>query len=190
MDEDKLSEKEQQLFHGLKNEMDPPAQLEEKIIVRLAEEGLLQKKNTSKAYLKIAVAIAAGVLVFMGGLYFGKERSETSVAIDPEHGYMLILYEDQNFKQGNPSEMAIEYGQWMQNAIDGGINMTGHELNAKGAIIDGQKRVVMLADNQEKRTTGYFILEASSFEKAINMAMNSPHIKYGGTMEIRPIIGH
>ena len=154
MDKDKLSGKEEQLFRDLDKEMQPPSYLEKKIVSQLVKEGLLNKKKTKYAYLKTAASIAAAVLIFFGGTIFEKSRTDASTVFNPELAYMLLLHEDENFNQGSPIEMAREYGNWMQKTKNSGINMVGHELKASGAILDSHKGVVMLTEDQAKKTTG------------------------------------
>jgi hypothetical protein len=46
----------------------------------------------------------------------------------------------------------------------------------------------VLSGDEEKRTTGYFLVEANSFEDAIAVAAANPHIKYGGSIEVKPFM--
>ena len=34
---------------------------------------------------------------------------------------------------------------------------------------------------------GYFLIQAESYEEAVRVARQSPHIAYGGTIEVREI---
>ncbi|HMB63514.1 MAG TPA: hypothetical protein VKN36_10600 [Eudoraea sp.] len=182
---EELSNYEKKIFGRLKREEQPPADLEKRIVEQLKSDHLITS-NTYKMnpIIKWVAASAAAVLLFFTGNYMGKQTIEKQ-GIDPNRGYMLILHEDDQFKPGDPQEMYQEYGAWMQDTMSKGIAMTGHELKNEADIVDARQHVEHLDENSARKTTGYFILEAESLEVALQVARSNPHIKYGGTIEVK-----
>jgi|GEM_PF-1286002 len=188
MREDKLSDAERRLFDSLEKELQPPGSLEGKIVSQLYGEELIQNNKLKKRYMRTILAIAAAVLIFIGGIYVERESSVSPVSINPERGYMLILYEDQNFRAGDPATMAKEYGQWMQNTFARGVKITGQELDQRATVVGNGGQVTRMEPCNEGKITGYFILEASSLEDALVVAKDNPHIKYGGTIAVKSFL--
>ena len=185
MREDKLSEAERRLFNSLEKELQPPGSLEAKIVSQLYGEGLIKNNKPKKRYMRIVMAVAAAILIFIGGIYADRESSISPVSINPERGYMLILYEDQNFRAGDPETMAKEYGQWMQNTLERGVKITGQELDQRATVVGNEGQVTRVEPCNEGKITGYFILEANSLRDALVVARDNPHTKYGGTIAVK-----
>ena len=189
MKEDRLSEKEKQLFHDLKRESTPPQHLEANIIRQLIDEGEIEKTIKMNDYLKWAAMVAALVLFFWGGTFYEKSKpiEMEQVIIEPTKGYALLLHEDQDFQPGDPMEMFEEYKTWMENTFSRGVKITGQELSDQASVVKGSQ-VNHVEDVDGKRTTGYFLVEANTLEEAIRVAKENPHIKYGGTIEVKPFM--
>ncbi len=185
MSEEHLSEAEKKLFEALEREKTPPGYLEKNIIVQLEKEGLIKKTSTMNNYLKWAASIAASILLFMGGMFYEKSNTNTMVEIEPTKGYMLLLHEDASFSPGDPMAMFEEYKTWMENTFSRGVKITGQELKPEATLVKGETQQAYDAQ-AETRTTGYFIVEANSLEEAIRVARENPHIKYGGSVEVKP----
>jgi len=182
---EELSENEKKLFGRLNSEKTPPAVLEERLIQQLISEKLIKKPfTTMTTYKKWAAYAAIALLTFLLGNYFGSERSGNDT-INPLNGYMLLLHEDENFKEGDPNKMFSEYGQWMKDTFEKGVTITGQELANDAVNVDNHSEAKQLGENTFPRTTGYFILEARSMQEALEVARNNPHIKYGGSIEIK-----
>ena len=185
MKEDHLSDAEKKLFKGLSSSIIPPKDLEKRVIAQLINDGQINKSPTMNTYIKWVAAIAASVLLFLGGMYFGKSNS---INIEPTLGYMLLLHENQEFQPGDAMEMFEEYSAWMNNTFKRGVKITGQELQNDAAIISNKFPVKYLDGSQDSRTTGYFILEAQSLEDALAVAQENPHVKYGGTVEVKSFL--
>ncbi len=183
MSEDRLSEKEQKLFDQLERVKEPPTDLEAKIIKQLKSEGQIINTKPMNTTVKWISGIAASVLLFLGGMYFGQSGQE-QLAIEPTKGYMLILHEEEDFSPGDPMEMFEEYGAWMQRTFERGVKITGQELKNEASVVKGNQ-VSFMNEDVSRKTTGYFILEASSIEEAIEVAKENPHVKYGGIVEVK-----
>ncbi|MGI9546547.1 MAG: hypothetical protein ACR2MM_04890 [Flavobacteriaceae bacterium] len=182
---EELSNYEKKIFGRLRREERPPAALEKRIIEQLKTNHLIESKTYKmNLTLKWIATAAAAVIVFFIGNYVG-EQSGVDHAIDPTMGYMLILHEDDQFKPEEPYAMYQEYASWMENTMAKGIAMTGQELKNEATIVDQLHNVEHQDENSAKKTTGYFILEAESLEAVLEVAKSNPHIKYGGTIEVK-----
>lgn len=110
--------------------------------------------------------------------------------------FLLLLHESptdsDELSPGEIQKIIEEYGRWRD------------ELEAKGRLVgshklcdDGGKHVV--ADNGQLRITdgpfseskevvgGYFMIEAETYEEAIEISRDCPHLRFGGRIEIRQI---
>lgn len=183
MSEDKLNKIEEQLFESLEREQQPPAHLEEQLVTQLKFEGHI-KSNKMNNLVKWVAGVAAAGLIFLAGSWYGQSNNR-SLAIAPERGYMLLLHEDENFAPGDPMEMFHEYAAWMDSTFARGVTITGQELVNESILVKSSEPLKFLGNEVDTRTTGYFILEAKSMEEALAVAQANPHVKYGGTVEVK-----
>ena len=63
------------------------------------------------------------------------------------------------------------------------MKITGQELQNEAWRLSADGTTNL--NNQEVRTTGYFIIEAATAEEALAVAKDNPHLKYGGTIELK-----
>ena len=184
MSEDKLSNNERRLFDQLPRTKEPPRSLEKNILNKMKKEGLLAEKANRQVYWKWSMSLAASILLFISGIYFERINTSEMIEIEPTKGYVLLLHEDNRFSPGDPMEMYTEYNTWMTETFEKGVKITGQELKEEAVLVDqgGQTSTA----SAERRTTGYFILEAENLEMAVQVAQKNPHIKYGGTIEVKP----
>ena len=182
---EELSDYEKKVFGELNREKLPSPSLEKQIIKELKTQNLIKTKTYKmNTYLKWVASVAAAVLLFYVGHFVG-QRSIDNVTIDPNKGYILILHEDSHFSPGDPNEMFREYSSWMQNTFAKGVNITGQELKNEAVMVDRQKNLEYLDESASDKVTGYFILEAESMELALEIAKDNPHVKYGGSIEVK-----
>lgn len=183
MNDEPLNSREKVLFDALKRENTPPLHLEDKIIDQLSKNNLIKtNQRADKHWIGWIGAIAASLIMFyLGTLYH--QPNNSNMTIEPTKGYMLILHEDETFTPGEPMDMFNEYKAWMENTFEKGVKITGQELKNEAIIVDqAGERIEDIAN----RTTGYFILEANSLEDAVSVAKANPHVKYGGSIEVKP----
>ncbi len=109
--------------------------------------------------------------------------------------YMLLLYD-------NPAKWTSLSPEEMQKAI-GKFMAWGQKLRQKGAFVASHK----LADDPGKvmrggsnpRVTdgpysetkevlgGYYLIEAASYQQAVEISRDCPGLEYGGTIEVRQV---
>lgn len=178
---EELTPQEQAVLQQLQQPVQPDNTLEEITVQRLKNENLLNTKKIN--YMIWSMGIAASLLLLVAGVFIGKMIFSKSASEIPSFNYMLVLYEDARFNPEEPEAMFNEYSAWMQNIEQQGITIDGQEMKPSSVLIE-QNGIVQSSD-AEKKVGGYFVLNASSMEEVVAIAKNSPHLKYGGTIEVK-----
>ena len=108
--------------------------------------------------------------------------------------FMLLLYDDPSaWAKLSPEEMqkAIEkYMAWAKKPfmVDSKrlAEDTGRVMRADG----GRARAVDGPYSETKEVLGgYYAIEASNYDEAVNRTLDHPHLEYGGTIEVRQVYG-
>ena len=110
--------------------------------------------------------------------------------------YMLLLHDNvAAFANVSPDDMQkviekyIAWGDRLRNkgVVHGGDKLTdepGKVMRRK----DGQVRVTDGPYSESKEVLGgYYMIEAPTYDQAIEYARDCPHLDYGGTIEIRQV---
>ncbi len=158
-----------------------PDHLEHQVVQTLRQKGLIAP-GRSRSIRRWGVGLAASIVFFLLGFYVNASLTTANDGYLTEFNYMLLLHEDDQFIAGNPEQRFQEYAQWMGGIYEKGLKIDGQELARKGA------NVHPIISNKSHFTTGYFLLKASSLKEAQAIAQSCPHVKYGGQIEIKPII--
>jgi hypothetical protein len=81
------------------------------------------------------------------------------------------------------------YHAWFERLSDLGKVKSGHRLAPEGKILSGRKGVTdgPFAESKEW-IAGYWFIQATSIEEAVEIAKGDPLMDYGHTTEIRPIL--
>ena len=105
--------------------------------------------------------------------------------------YLLLLHEDPSAQTQSPAEMQsvlAEYSAW------------AGKMAAEGRLVDGQKltddggRIVTSATavdgpyaEAKEVLAGLFVVNAETYEEAVGLARDCPHLRYGTRVEVREI---
>lgn len=142
-------------------EGDVPPELERRIVADLYAHGLLRPRR--KRWLPLAAAL---VLVFAAGVFVGKYEPRRQT-------YALLLHE-------NPGPSRVEeYVRWSRNEFVVG----GHELADDARFLDPRT-----TRDGKGEVAGFFLIAAESLEEATQLARTCPHVRYGGTIEVRAVL--
>ena len=186
--DEELSAEEREAFDRLAREKQPPALLETQVIRTLKEAQLLRQPTTHWRHRapRVVGLLAASLLLFFGGAVVGANWWGTR-APRPGPGspkFMLVL------NSGAPSQprsleevkrIVEEYRGWASGLRQQGISVEGEKLKEEIRIVgEDQTR-------QQKRISGFFLIGAHDFDEAVQIASGCPHLKYGGTIEVRQI---
>ena len=110
--------------------------------------------------------------------------------------YMLLLHEDPSgFATMSPADIqqVIEkYVTWGDRLKAAGILTDGQKLTDEpGKVIRGSGGKMRVTDGPYSETKevlgGYYVVEADSYEQAVERTKECPHLEYGGTIELREI---
>lgn len=183
--------------------LQPPDDLEARVIARLRDAGLLAPAITQEVSMKtihLRWSLAAAVLLAVG-VAFGMQLSQqASVAASPvaetpppdtRPAFALMLYEDAGYQapvgEDEHAARVAEYGGWARKLAGEGRLVDGAELLNHGVLLHRERpRADGVPGSDEGLLAGYFVIRAASLEEAERVATDCPHLKYGGTVSVRP----
>jgi hypothetical protein len=109
---------------------------------------------------------------------------------------MLLLHDNPAaFANISPAQMQAvveKYIAWGKKLREAGVMKAGDKLTDEpGRIMrrqDGQVRVTDGPYSESKEVLGgYYMIEAATYDKAIDYARDCPQLEYGGTIEVRQV---
>lgn len=182
--EDELSDQEIKSFREKQYFLSDD--LEDRVTERLSREGLIHRKSNYSRLLMAAAIAGILILAFATGVFYGRTQTEKQYMFD----YVLLLHQTKDFDEtATDSQKFQEYSEWMHKIKSSGIAITGEKLSDSSQLV--ARNLIIGDDNeQSEKTSGLFMLQARSLNEVISIAENSPHVKYGGTIEIRKIVNH
>lgn len=137
----------------------------------------------------LAASVVMGLLV---GYQIGQAGGEGAVVAPQGSEFLLLLREPAGGLQVSgvsEDELVGEYSAWGRALRDDGAWLDAARLEASpGRWVAGpQGRPVVPELAGAPFITGYFLVQMSDGDAALAAARQSPHLKYGGTIEIREI---
>ncbi len=170
--------------------------------------GLVKGRMMNNRGWWMGAALAAGV-AFVAGVGIGTQRatSGTEIPVDTlpatraasveeaaSPRYALFLFEDAAYQAPAANAMmerVKEYGGWAGDLAASGRFVTAEKLADDGSFVRLENGTLKargpLKDAARGALTGYFVVGASSLEEAMDIARTCPHLKYGGSVEVRAI---
>lgn len=109
--------------------------------------------------------------------------------------YMILIYETPATKgELGPEEtqrVIAKYGEWAKSLREKGVFVGSERLSYEGRILKKNDKQLRISDGPFAEAKevfgGYWAIDAPSFEDAVEYCRNSPHLDYGGMLEIREI---
>lgn len=196
---------------NLRQQPNPPAALETRVLARLRSEGLIDDHTSGENDMKkvhLAWAAAAAGLMIVGVLIGrlpaaspGDEGTATdaasasapssaAIAQDARAEYALLLYEDATYQtsaQPDSSDRVAEYGAWARRLAADGSVVGGEKLSDSGVLLASSESSASIPQSDVGALTGYFVIRARDDADAARIAATCPHVKYGGRISIRRI---
>ena len=171
----------------LDREMSPPKELEDRVVAHLYKRNLLRRSGIfSRA---VWLSAAAAVAIFAIGLLAGKAIRTPAKTV--QYTYLLLLREAPGVFQPTHEESLVrEYTQWARGIAKSGTMITGEKLDARMRLIkreSGATSIQQTKIDPNGVIAGFFLIEASSDQIALEKAMGCPHLRYGGAIELRRI---
>jgi hypothetical protein len=179
-------------FAGLPREAEAPRGLEDATVEALVARGLLRRPPARRHRAPVpALALAASVLLFLGGVAVGR-RGEPALPPAPPGQFALLLYEGPGYRRSAPGEEAErvrEYGAWAAARAEQGELVAGEKLREDPDVVVGADGTVSTPapPADEDRLAGFFLIRAADARRAVEIARSCPHVRYGGSIVIREI---
>ena len=200
-----LTPAERDALAGLGSDWTAPAALRDRITGTARARGLFGgAARYSRRTLWTSVA-AAAAMAFSAGTWIGA-ASRRRMAPGPDspaaggdvvqNHYLLFLHEGRAYdRPADPAAHAVrarEYGDWMRSLQRAGRLAGGDELAADGHWLrrDGDQIALLplTPDSEHGLIDGYFRIAAANDEDAVAVARDCPHLRHGGTVEIRRVV--
>lgn len=103
--------------------------------------------------------------------------------------YVLLIHDDPN----RTEDLTPEYMTFTQSILEsgemlGGDKLEGPETATSVRVRDGRTTTTDGPFVETKEVLGgYYIIEAASYDQAIERSRDCPHLEYGGTIEVRQV---
>jgi hypothetical protein len=161
----------------------PRSHLEDQVVNALAGKGLLRPVSPFRRWRPVAIAAA---LLLSFGVGWGSSRfSATPATTARADRWIMLLYQVPG-SEAHELERVAEYRSWAAQARDSGVVVTGEKLASGGWSLSWDVPQGHWFDSTA--VSGYFVVQASDYEKALTIARSCPHVKYGGKVELRRIV--
>jgi len=178
----------------LRREEPPPHALEERLVAELRREGRLATPGAGRRRWAVAALSAAAIVVAFGtGVALGRRLSTPPTAPASQPQFVLFLYQTATSlaTPEDGDDRVAEYRAWARTAREAGRLVTGEKLSDRGVLLWGvgpAGRVEhRLVESQDGVLSGYFVIQAASFDEALDVARSCPHLRHGGRIALRPI---
>ena len=127
---------------------------------------------TSKSYWPIGIpALAIAIVALIGW-------QSTNLKVEG-HQYILALYAAPD----NPGGNAKEYGDWARAHHRGAARVSGGDELAPAVATLGSRE-----SPSGPQLVGFFRVAADNDADAVALAKTTPHLRYGGSVTIRPTV--
>ena len=159
----------------------PGPQVEQRVISALRREGLLQPTLLRRVR---PLGVAATILLaFATGFGTARWSAERPPATASQAQWVMLLYAGPD---AQAPERVAEYNAWAEQVRDSGVVISGEKLARGGYALAWDSPQGHWSDNTD--ISGYFVVRAPDYERALRIARTCPHIRYGGKVELRQIV--
>ncbi len=177
---------------NLPREFEPPTELEERVVAALREDGLIEESRRPPARsVRLRWAMAAAFVVAALGGWVARGLVDSAPA--PPVGtreYLLLLTEPSGLATDKSlAELVSEYREWGRRMGEEGRLVAARRLLEGGRRLSGDGADVMplSAKASQLEATGFFLVRADSWEDAVALAKDGPHLVYGGEISLREV---
>lgn len=155
-------------------ERSPDPGLEERVVRALIASRDIRPRQRWRWMVPVAASAAAVLTLFLVHPWTPTQgRNE----------YILLLHNAPGYQwppQGHLADRRAEYGRWADSLYRRG------ELRIEGRI-EGPRAQEPIAEGGDE-INGLFVVRARNLAEADSIAASSPHVKYGGKVEVRLFI--
>lgn len=168
-------------LNDLYRDASAPAGLRQRVEATLRARGLVSSSRASSWRPLRAAGLVTAALI--AGFLAGRANLAS-----PSGGprYLLLLYEDSTYRDDRPTRAIVgEYARWADSLRRHGALELGEKLADARVVLRGETSTQMTRG--PGGATGLFILRAGTLDEARAIAQTSPHLRYGGHVELRAI---
>lgn len=190
---------DEKLLSSLDREIDPPADLEDRVVRALAERHLLDERGIRRSHRwRTPLAAAASIALMALGVAIGRATVEDGIPGGTVTGtstdvYALLLFENESYDAPEGPELMNRYGEynrWVASAYQRGQFLAGEDLEAtEGWMIqpsgDGPAVSVAASIGEDAPLSGIFFIRADNPEHALELARALPHLSHGGKVVVQ-----
>lgn len=201
---------------ALPRELDPPPELERRVVDALRERGLVaggelpaasagvlaSRRTPRRAGPRWAALAAASLLAFTAG-WFGRalalEPAPAGAGDDGRPRFLLLLSEPGAGGELPAEELGAridEYRAWARGLASRGLLEGADRLEPRavrlGASAGGASGAApggAAAGEDPGTVSGFFLIRAADLREARGIAETCPHLRHGGRVTVRPIAG-
>lgn len=170
---------------ALERETPPPPWLKGRVVRSLRERGLLRASGRPWRMLG---AVAAALALFALGLAIGRWTPAGQPDTRPQ--FLLLLYEKGPGPATDTMAQVHEYVAWARGIRKENGLVLGEELDDRAQLVamaDAPAVRVPVPAEGSGKLVGLFIVRAGDMEEAGRIARTNPHLRYGGSIVVRPI---
>jgi hypothetical protein len=172
-------------------EVEPPPRVEDLLVTRLRARGDIADPRSLRPWL-VAAGLAAALLLVVFFLRRPEASPPPAGGMTSRPEFMLLIAEDTLYTPPADSIEArarvAEYTEWAGRLAGGGHLVSAGELAYAGTDVRSGGKAPSVIDPRVGAVTGYFLVRAESLAQAEQLASESPHLRYGGTVVVRPIV--
>lgn len=190
MNNDEWTPEERQRLRAARTDAEPPRDLEDATVAALRHRGLVtrrlargpvasifrRKSVAAAAFLAIAAALVAAATWSVM-----HKPAPVSPATSPR--FVLLLYAGVDPIGGTADTRRQEYAQWARDLASRGMAISGEELSEQAREVGSGARTV------SDLPRGFFIVTAADLAAAERIASTCPHLRYGGRIVVKQIVG-
>lgn len=194
MRDDPRNEPESRLAEALSRlhpDVEPPPRVEDLLVTRLRVRGDIVEPRSLRPWL-VAAGLAAALLLAVLLLRRPETGPALATGLPARPEFMLLIAEDTLYTPPADSAEArarvAEYTEWAGRLAGGGHLVSAGELAYSGTDVRASGRAASVIDPRAGAISGYFLVRAESLAQAEQLAADSPHLRYGGTVVVRPIV--
>lgn len=148
---------------------------------RLERRGRKWMRSPAVRAASIILLVAMGVVLGRLVPAIGGRMSEEAAS-----EFLLLIRGDQPSTLVPETQLVQEYGAWADRLAAEGQLVTARKLaEDEGRWLNASRRPAV--EPPGVAVGGFFIVRAESYEEAVLIARESPHLSYGGTIEVRAI---
>jgi hypothetical protein len=181
---------------ALRREEPPPPAVETRLLRDLHAAGLLSGRprfSLGRLWTASRLPIAAALAAFLLGAWLGPRLDLRRAAGASLPRYVLFLYQTPALEPTPQARAArvAEYSAWAREIRKAGHLVAGEKLADQGAVLEGPggapRAIPAQVGPDTVSLSGYFVIQAATWEEALTVARACPHLRHGGSVALRPI---